>query len=55
MAYIDSGYQKNEIINGEIQSLAIWTKNLEELPDTTNWVLSYNPGTGNYTLELESN
>ena len=52
-AYITSDYQENEVISGEIQTASIWERDLAQLEETTNWILSYDGGSGMYSLALD--
>ncbi|CAG7849727.1 SubName: Full=Uncharacterized protein {ECO:0000313/EMBL:CCA71574.1} [Serendipita indica DSM 11827] len=49
-AYMTSDYQETEVISGEIQTGMIWERDLAQLEDTTNWRLTYNGSTGQYSL-----
>jgi len=52
-AYITTDYKENAILRGQISTPVLFTENLVNLPENTDWMLTYNPGSGAYRVERD--
>jgi len=53
-AYVTREYQATELIRGEVETLGIWTRDLNQLDDVTGWNLTVDGASGSYSLEPAS-
>ncbi|KAG9084526.1 hypothetical protein FRC06_004048, partial [Ceratobasidium sp. 370] len=50
-AYVTSDYKESEYLRGEVDTHAIWSQNLDDLDDVTDWNVVEDPETGVLTVE----
>ncbi|KAG9096238.1 hypothetical protein FS749_008869 [Ceratobasidium sp. UAMH 11750] len=49
-AYVTTDYQESEYLRGDVETEAIWSRNLDELDDETGWNFREDPETGIFTI-----
>jgi len=52
--YMTSGYQENAVLRGQIFSPVLFMEDLVQLPETTNWRITFNSGSGAYTVSRDN-
>ncbi|KAG8736741.1 hypothetical protein FRC10_008983 [Ceratobasidium sp. 414] len=50
-AYVTEDYEESEYLRGEVETGAIWARNLDELDDVTGWNFREDPETGIFTIK----
>jgi len=53
-AYVTTDYRENAILRGQISTPILFAENLVNLPQNSDWLLTYNPGSGVYRVERDS-
>jgi hypothetical protein len=49
--YMTSDYQENQILKGQISTSRLFGQDLVQLAPDTNWLVTYNMGSGVYKIE----